>query len=83
MDRCDMRGGGHFEKRVMIYKGGEGECEEEGEAGCCKEGKECGEEAEKCSKATTGKCCKEEGGEGHVKMDVVKDTVLIKRSTSK
>lgn len=87
MDRCEMGGGGHFEKRIIICKEGEMGCEEEGEAGCCKEGKECGMDSDKCSMAT-GKCCKEEGAEEHEcgehdKMKVVKDTVVIKRSTSK
>lgn len=83
MEQCGPHEG--MSKHVMIYQGGGGECEVECEVekeGCCLEGEECGEEKEKCLKAT-GKCCKEEGEEGHEKLDVVKDTVIIKRNTSK
>lgn len=89
MEGCEMgEGHGNFNKRVMIYHGEDaGACEEEGEEACEMKGKGCCREKMECSEGKPG--CKEEmegckeGSGLSEKMKVVKDTVLIKRSTSK
>ena len=90
--RCCMAGSGHcyergmgecgpgsFNKRVMIYKGGHGGCEEGGK-GCCKEGKAgceeaCEEGEENCCKSKEAGCeekCEE-------KEEHKKDSVVVKK----
>jgi hypothetical protein len=92
---CEMGGMGHhgmMNKRIMMHKcEGEGGCEMECEMkcemegkGCCKDKMEGAEGAEGCKDGEMG-CCEKEGHgyAAHDKMKVVKDTVVIKRSTSK
>ena len=80
-----MHGG--MNKRIMIFKGGEGECEMDGECmkggkccemSCCKMngGGGCGEMEEGGCKEGKMDCCKEGKEKCEMKMEMKKDSVM-------
>ena len=72
---CMMHGG--MNKRIIIYKDGN-ECEGEKEGKCCQG--ETGECHEKCCEGDEKMdCCKKAAAKCDMKMEVKKDTVVVKK----
>lgn len=75
MGECGMGGG--MNKRIIIMRGGEGECEME--EGCCKEKmKHCEMEEEGCE-GEKMECCKGDKDKCEMKMEMKKDTAVKKK----
>ena len=76
MNEC---GQGGFNKRVMIFRGGEGECEMGEGQHCCKEGKgECEEGEGECKEGEKA-CCKKDEKKCDMKMEMKMDSVTKKK----